>query len=70
MNAYNHDIYQAMAAERIGRYQAEAESHRRAKAARGQRAGGIDRLVMIMDQGLSVVRASLAADRRPRIPAI
>jgi len=70
MNAYNQDIYQAMATERISRYRAEADGHRRAKAARGQRAGAMDRLVMAMDQGLSAIRASLEVDRRPRIPAI
>jgi hypothetical protein len=70
MNGYSHDIYRALASERIDRYQAEAESHRRAKAARGRRARAVDRLVLMMDQGMSVIRTGLAADRRRRIPAI
>ncbi|HSJ82318.1 MAG TPA: hypothetical protein VLA91_00725 [Acidimicrobiia bacterium] len=70
MNFISGDMQLALAHDRMNRLQAEAESHRRARLANGQRRGVVDRLAPAIDRGLASIRESFKLDRRPRIPAI
>lgn len=63
MNAY---INQALAFERMERYQAEAENYRRMKAARSQQPGPRERIAQAIGRGLASIGESIKIDRRPR----
>ncbi len=61
---------EALAYEKMQRYQAEAERHRRIKAARPLGPGAMDRLVQAIGRGLESIADSLRVDRRPQLPAV
>jgi hypothetical protein len=61
---------EAMVYERMDRYQAEAAGHRRAKSARPEGPGAIDRIMQAIERGVAAIAEPLKVDRRPRIPAI
>jgi hypothetical protein len=63
-------LTEALVFEKINRYQAEAASHRRARAQRPQGPGARDRLSQAIGRGFIAVSGPLKVDRRPRIPAI
>lgn len=69
MNFMSGDLQLALAQDRANRLLAEAESHRRAMAARPQRADARERLARSIDQGWTAFKSSFETDRRPRIPA-
>ena len=70
MNVMSGDMQLALAHDRINRLMAEAESHRRASAARADRPGAMDRMVQVIGQGLLSIGQSLKVDRRPQLPAV
>ena len=63
-------LNEALAYERMQRYQAEAAEYRRIKAARVGGSGAMDRMVQAIVRGLASIAESFKLDRRPRIPAI
>jgi len=63
-------LNQALAYEKMQRYQAEAAEYRRMKATRSDEPGAMDRLLQAIGRGLTSIRESFKVDRRPRIPAI
>jgi hypothetical protein len=63
-------LTEALVYERIERYQTEAADHRRAKTARPEGPGAVDRVIDAMKRGVAAIAEPLKVDRRPRIPAI
>ena len=63
-------LNEALAYERMQRYQAEAAEYRRIKAARLSESGAKDRVVQAIGRGLASIAESFKVDRRPRIPAV
>jgi hypothetical protein len=63
-------LNEALAYERMQRYQAEADEYRRMKAARGDEPAVLERMVQAISRGLASIGESLKVDRRPRIPAV
>jgi hypothetical protein len=63
-------LNEALAYEKMQRYQAEAAEYRRMKAARMDEPGAMDRMVQAIGRGLTSIRESFKVDRRPRIPAV
>lgn len=63
-------LNEALAYERMQRYQAEAEEYRRMKAARSQEPGAMDRMVQAIGRGLASIAESFKVDRRPQLPAV
>jgi hypothetical protein len=61
---------QALAFERMQRYQAEAAEYRRIKAVRSQEPRVIERMIQSINRGLLSISESLKVDRRPRIPTV
>jgi hypothetical protein len=69
MNTYS-TLSEALVFEKINRFQAEAASHRLARAIRPQSPSARDRLAQAIGRGLAAIAEPLKVDRRPRIPAI
>jgi hypothetical protein len=63
-------LNQALAFEKMQRYQAEAAEYRRIKAARSDEPGTMDRMIQAMGRGLASIGQSFKVDRRPHIPAV
>jgi hypothetical protein len=63
-------LTEALVYEKIQRFQAEAASHRLARAIRPQGPSARDRLAKAIGRGLAAIAEPLKNDRRPRIPAI
>jgi hypothetical protein len=63
-------LNEALAYERMQRYQAEAAEYRRMKAASSDQPGAIERMIQAIGRGLISIGDSLKIDRRPRIPAV
>jgi hypothetical protein len=63
-------LNEALAYERMQRYQAEAAEYRRIKNARVGESGAMDRMVQAIGRGLASIAESFKVDRRPRIPAV
>ncbi len=63
-------LNQALAFEKMQRYQAEAAEYRRMKAVRSDEPGAVDRIFQAIGRGLSSIGESFKVDRRPRIPAV
>jgi hypothetical protein len=63
-------LNEALAYERMQRYQAEAAEYRRVKAVRLGESGAMDRMVQAIGRGLASIAESFKVDRRPRIPAV
>ena len=63
-------LNEALAFEKMQRYQAEAAEYRRMKAARSDEPGAVDRMVQAIGRGLASIGQSFKVDRRPRIPAV
>ena len=63
-------LNEALAYERIQRYQAEAAEHRRMKAASSDQPGAMERMIQAIGRGLISIGDSFKVDRRPRIPAV
>lgn len=70
MNFMSGDMQLALAHDRMNRLQAEAESHRNARIADGQRPRAVDRMVDAFDRALASIGETFKVDRRPRLPAI
>ncbi|MGA7281472.1 MAG: hypothetical protein WBZ40_06775 [Acidimicrobiia bacterium] len=70
MNPHSGDLQYALAQDRISRLRDEANRHRLARLARGQRSGVVEGLVKSVGRGWSQVSESLKPDRRPVLPAI
>jgi len=63
-------LNQALAFEKMERYQAEAAEYRRMKAARTDEPGAMERMIQAIGRGLVSIGESFKVDRRPRIPAV
>ncbi len=63
-------LNEALAYERMQRYQAEAADHRRMKASRSDEPGAMERMIQAVGRGLISIGESFKVDRRPRIPAV
>ena len=63
-------LNEALAYEKMQRYQAEAAEYRRIKAARSDEPGAMDRMVQAIGRGFNSIGKSFKVDRRPRIPAV
>jgi hypothetical protein len=63
-------LNQALAFEKMERYQAEAAEYRRMKAARSDEPGAMERLIQAIGRGLVSIGESFKVDRRPRLPAV
>jgi hypothetical protein len=63
-------LNQALAFEKMQRYQAEAAEYRRRNAARLDEPGVMDRMMKAIGRGLGSIGESFKVDRRPRIPAV
>jgi len=63
-------LNQALAFEKMERYQAEAAEYRRMKAARSDEPGAMERMIQAIGRGLISIGESFKVDRRPRIPAV
>jgi len=63
-------LNQALAFEKMQRYQAEAAEYRRMKDARSDEPGAMERMIQAIGRGLISIGESFKVDRRPRIPAI
>jgi len=63
-------LNEALAYERIQRYQAEAAEYRRMKAASSDQPGAMERMIQAIGRGLISIGDSFKVDRRPRIPAV
>jgi hypothetical protein len=63
-------LNQALAFEKMQRYQAEAADYRRMKANRSDEPGAMDRVIQAIGRGLISIGESFKVDRRPRIPAV
>jgi hypothetical protein len=63
-------LNQALAYEKMQRYQAEAAEYRRMKAARWDEPSAMDRMIQAIGRGLTSIGESFKVDRRPRIPAV
>jgi len=63
-------LNEALAFEKMQRYQAEAAEYRRMKAARSDEPGVMDRMMNAIGRVLSSIGESFKVDRRPRIPAV
>ena len=63
-------LNQALAFEKMERYQAEAAEYRRMKAARSDEPGAMERMIQAIGRGLVSIGESFKVDRRPRIPAV
>ena len=63
-------LNQALAYEKMQRYQAEAAEYRRMKAARSDEPGAMERMIQAIGRGLISIGESFKVDRRPRIPAV
>jgi hypothetical protein len=63
-------LNQALAYEKMQRYQAEAAEYRRMKAARMDEPSAMERMIQAIGRGLASIGESFKVDRRPRIPAI
>jgi hypothetical protein len=63
-------LNEALAYEKMQRYQAEAAEYRRMKAARWDEPSAMDRMIQAIGRGLISIGESFKVDRRPRIPAV
>ena len=63
-------LNEALAFEKMQRYQAEAAEYRRMKAARSDESGAMERMIQAIGRGLRSISESFKVDRRPRIPAV
>ena len=63
-------LNQALAYEKMERYQAEAAEYRRMKAARSDVPGTMERMIQAIGRGLASIGESFKVDRRPRITTI
>ncbi len=63
-------LNEALAFEKMQRYQAEAAEYRRMKAARSDEPGAMERMIQAIGRGLMSIGESFKVDRRPRIPAV
>ena len=63
-------LNEALAFEKMQRYQAEAAEYRRMKAARSEEPGAMERMIQAIGRGLMSIGESFKVDRRPRIPAV
>jgi hypothetical protein len=63
-------LNQALAYEKMQRYQAEAAEYRRMKATRADEPSAMDRMIQAIGRGLTSIGESFKVDRRPRIPAV
>jgi len=63
-------LNEALAYEKMQRYQTEAAEHRRMKATRADEPSAMDRMIRAIGRGLTSIGQSFKVDRRPRIPAV
>ena len=63
-------LNEALAFEKMQRYQAEAAEYRRMKAARSDEPGAMERMIKAIGRGLTAIGESFKVDRRPHIPAV
>lgn len=63
-------LNQALAFEKMQRYQAEAAEYRRQKAARSDEPRAMDRMFQAIGRGLASISETFQVDRRARIPAV
>jgi hypothetical protein len=63
-------LNEALAYEKMQRYQAEAAEYRRMKAVRSDEPGAMERVIQAIGLGLISIGESFKVDRRPRIPAV
>ena len=61
-------LNEALAFEKMQRYQAEAAEYRRMKAARSEEPGAMDRMVQAMSRGLASIGESFKVDRQAADP--
>ena len=65
-----YDVNHAMANDKLNRYRAEADNHRLGKSAKSDQAGGFERLIVAIGQGLASIGEGFRRDTRPILPAV